>query len=328
MKLIIWDLDDTLWEGTYLYDGDNILLKPNIKNILQELDNRGFLQTIATRNPIEVLEVVVRFGLDDYFVLPQASWHTKDIVIGDIIDIMHILPKDIAFIDDDPFNLEIVKSKFKEIICINASDYDKILEMDVFKGNKTKRSKNRKEFFVDETKRLKIKEDFISTNDFINNLDIYLKIKQADEKEIENVFELLSRTNQLNATGKRFDSIESFKIKYKFHKIIVGYPEDKLGSYGLTLVAICKPTEEGITIDALIVSCRILDRGLIPCFLRELQKKWNKYNILIRFTPTKYNDILKKQLEDCGFIKEMFMSFLKINKRIKTNIKVRIKNVI
>ncbi|KKN00223.1 hypothetical protein LCGC14_1139950 [marine sediment metagenome] len=326
MKLIIWDLDDTLWEGTYVYDGDNITLKPDIKNILEVLDNRGFLQTIASRNPVEVLEMIIKFGLSKYFILPQISWHTKDIMIGNIINLMHILPKDIAFIDDLIFNLTIVKSKFKDILCINACDYDKILEMDVFKGSRDGRAKKRKEFFEDETKRLKIKEDSNSTDDFLNNLDIFLEIKQANDNEIINVLELLNRTNQLNATGKRFDNVEELKKRYKFHHIIIGYPEDRLGSYGLTLVAICKPTREGILIDELIVSCRILDRKLLPCFLKILQKNWNRFNMFIRFIPTKYNNILKEQLKDCGFIKEKFINHMIINKRIKTNIKVRIIN--
>ena len=112
MKLIIWDLDDTLWEGTYVYDGDNITLKPDIKNILEVLDNRGFLQTIASRNPVEVLEMIIKFGLSKYFILPQISWHTKDIMIGNIINLMHILPKDIAFYRHIPMSLCRVTSTF------------------------------------------------------------------------------------------------------------------------------------------------------------------------------------------------------------------------
>lgn len=324
MKLIVWDLDETIWNGKYVYDGENIVIKPKIKHILSELDNRGFLQSISSRNPSDVLDLVEKLEIRKYFILPQISWQTKDIMIGKLITITNILPKDIAFIDDDPFNLDIVKTKFNDILCINACDYDKILKMNVFNRSKQKRDKKRKEFYIDESKRLEIKEKSKTSNNFINNLDLFLELKTANDKEIISVIELLNRANQLHATGRKYENTNLFKEKYKTHNIIIGYPEDKYGSYGLTLVAICKTTKTEIFVDELIVSCRVLDRKLLPCFLRTIQNKLNRDIMFVKFISTKYNDVLEIELKKCGFSKTT--NYLKIYKKIEIKTKVRIKD--
>ncbi len=49
VKCVVWDLDHTLWEGILL-ESDDVKLNDNIKEILAELDERGILLSVASRN--------------------------------------------------------------------------------------------------------------------------------------------------------------------------------------------------------------------------------------------------------------------------------------
>ncbi|NEE45311.1 hypothetical protein G3M55_11920, partial [Streptomyces sp. SID8455] len=46
VKCLVWDLDDTLWQGTLLEDGE-VHLPDEVRKVVIELDSRGILQSVA-----------------------------------------------------------------------------------------------------------------------------------------------------------------------------------------------------------------------------------------------------------------------------------------
>ena len=79
VKILVWDLDNTIWESVLIEDGsEGISLKPNIKEIIQELDQRGIVNTIASKNNSDqALGQLKQFGLLDFFVFPKIGWNPK-----------------------------------------------------------------------------------------------------------------------------------------------------------------------------------------------------------------------------------------------------------
>ena len=76
-KCLVWDLDGTIWDGILIED-ENVKLKKNISQILQALDQRGILQSIASKNEHKLaMNKLVEFGLDKYFIYPQINWNSK-----------------------------------------------------------------------------------------------------------------------------------------------------------------------------------------------------------------------------------------------------------
>ncbi len=49
IKCIVWDLDNTLWDGTLL-EGDKVRLRDKVRETILELDSCGILHSIASRN--------------------------------------------------------------------------------------------------------------------------------------------------------------------------------------------------------------------------------------------------------------------------------------
>ena len=77
IKCLIWDLDNTIWNGT-LMEEDNCCLKPGIKSILKELDRRGILHSIASANDEDLaISVLNKKGIYDFFLYPQIKWSNK-----------------------------------------------------------------------------------------------------------------------------------------------------------------------------------------------------------------------------------------------------------
>ena len=72
-KCVVWDLDGTLWDGVLLED-DTVQLRSGIKNIIQTLDRRGILQSIASKNDYDAAMQKIRdFGLNEYFLCPEPA---------------------------------------------------------------------------------------------------------------------------------------------------------------------------------------------------------------------------------------------------------------
>ena len=77
IKCVIWDLDNTLWQGI-LVEGDRLALTPGVAEIVRALDDRGILQSIASRNDFDhAWDKVIAFGLEEYFLHPQIGWASK-----------------------------------------------------------------------------------------------------------------------------------------------------------------------------------------------------------------------------------------------------------
>src|SRR5262245_2797725 len=77
IKLLVWDLDNTLWSGTLL-EGDPVSVAESAIATLKALDERGILHSIASKNDSDAaMSKLKEFGLDAYFLYPQINWSSK-----------------------------------------------------------------------------------------------------------------------------------------------------------------------------------------------------------------------------------------------------------
>lgn len=100
VKCLIWDLDNTLWQGTLLEDPE-VQIPVGIRDVISTLDSRGILQSISSKNDYDhAWERLEQLGVAEYFVHPQVGWGRKSDAVVHIAKQLNFAVGTIAFIDD------------------------------------------------------------------------------------------------------------------------------------------------------------------------------------------------------------------------------------
>ena len=134
IKCVIWDLDNTLWDGILVLDGSSDLcLKPGIRDVIEGLDLPGILQSVASKNnPADAMDVLKSWNLAEYFLFPQISWNPKSESIASIVQQMNFGADSVLFVDDSPFELEQVRAVLPAVRVLNAEEYKNLLSRPEF----------------------------------------------------------------------------------------------------------------------------------------------------------------------------------------------------
>src|SRR5436309_16001842 len=120
IKCVVWDLDNTVWDGILLEDS-TVTLRPHVVEILKTLDARGILHSIASKNDhATALAKLKEFGLDEYFLYPQMNWNSKAANVQSIVTSINIGMDTVAFMDDDPFEREEIRHSLPEVLVLEG----------------------------------------------------------------------------------------------------------------------------------------------------------------------------------------------------------------
>ncbi|ETT45532.1 MULTISPECIES: HAD-IIIC family phosphatase [unclassified Paenibacillus] len=276
IKCVIWDLDNTLWEGVLL-EGDQLYLKPGISEILQILDSRGILLSIASKNNYkETMEYLEQVGLAHYFLYPQIGWGPKSISVANIQKSLNIGMDTILFIDDQIFERDEVSAAHPEVSIVDASNYNKLLGMATLMPKViTEDSCRRRLMYIEEQQRKGDELVYQGTPiDFLKSLNMVFTISKANESDLQRAEELTVRTNQLNSTGVQYSSDELKELlNSPHHHLWICELTDKYGSYGKIGLVLVEVQEEAWVIHLLLMSCRVISRGVGTVLLSFLMKE-------------------------------------------------------
>ncbi|HEX6292105.1 MAG TPA: HAD-IIIC family phosphatase [Herpetosiphonaceae bacterium] len=282
VKCVVWDLDNTLWKGILL-ENDQLVLTENIAAIIKTLDERGILQSVASRNDHDAaMEKLRELELDQYFLYPQINWNPKSSSIEKIAKLINIGLDTIAFIDDQPFEREEVAFALPAVRCIDVTELGTLLDRpDMNPRFLTEDSRLRRQMYLSDIKRQEVEETFAgSTDAFLASLNMIFTIGPAQEDDLQRAEELTVRTNQLNTTGYTYGYEElNFLRQSPQHKLLIAGLEDKYGTYGkigLTLVD-CQP--DVWTIKLLLMSCRVMSRGVGTILIGHIMNMARAHNV-------------------------------------------------
>lgn len=263
VKCVVWDLDETIWEGILTEHGPSQLsLKPGIAQVLQALDERGILLSIASKNNCDdALNALKRFNISDYFLVPQISWGPKSDAIHEIARRLNIGEDSFLFVDDSEFELQQVKAACPGVRVANARDYQIIPDMKECQVSVTAESRARRSMYQVDAARQSLAGDF--GNDyiaFLRHCRIELAICPMSEANLERVHELTQRTNQMNFSGNRYDrGVLKNLLQTPYLSTYVISCKDQFGLYGIVGFSIVDDREPRMT--DLMFSCRVQSKG-------------------------------------------------------------------
>jgi FkbH-like protein len=306
IKCVVWDLDNTLWHGVLLED-EKVSRRENIVNLIETLDNRGILQSIASKNERgTAIAKLEELGLKEYFLYPQINWNSKATSIKEIAKLLNIGLDAIAFVDDQLFELEEVKFTLPEILCINADDIGDILNMPVMNPRFiTEDSRIRRLMYISDIERQNVEKEFVGTADeFLATLNMNFTISSAKEEDLQRAEELTLRTNQLNTTGYTYsyDELNHFR-QSENHKLLIASLEDKYGSYGKIGLVLIECQVEIWTIKLLLMSCRVMSRGVGTIMMNHIMSlaQSNNVRLLAEFVSNNRNRMMYISYKFAGF---------------------------
>lgn len=278
IKCVIWDLDNTLWDGICLEDQE-VRLRPGIREVLEKIESRGIVQSIASKNESAALDFLEKFDLTKYFVYPHVDWEPKEENIRRIADKLNIGLDSVGFVDDNPFERESVKAMLPDVRVYDAADYRNLPVLPEMQLKyDTPEARARGQMYVEESKRQEIEHEFEGRKEeFLKSLGMVAYPRMATRDDLKRIAELVTRTNQFNSTGIRYTDkeIEAFlnDPEYDFH---VTSLVDKFGDYGRCGVALIRKEEDAWNVEILLVSCRVAGRGLGTAFLSYLSDEARK----------------------------------------------------
>lgn len=306
-KCVIWDLDNTLWDGTLLESG-SVTLKPGIEEILQVLDSRGILHSIASKNNHEdAVGKLRQFGIEHYFLYPEIHWNPKSVSVENIQRNLNVGIDSLIFIDDQSFERDEVQAKHPAVDCIPAWDYRNLLTNPRCNPKFiTEDSSRRRLMYKSDSVRKDAETAYQGTpEEFLSTLNMVFTISRAEESDLQRVEELTVRTHQLNSTGATYDYDELDACrKSDKHRLFVAELEDKYGTYGKIGLALTEITDAHWHIKLLLMSCRVMSRGvgsaLLVYILREAKKDGKK--VSADFVKTERNRMMYVTYKFANFV--------------------------
>lgn len=306
IKLVIWDLDNTLWHGILLED-KQLQLRDEAIHAIKTLDARGILHSIASKNDEKLaLQKLNEFGLSEYFLYPQINWGAKSESVKQIVKDINIGIDTVAFVDDSPFEREEVQYNHPQVLCLDANDLSPITTMPEFIPKFiTEDSKNRRRMYLgDYQRKIAEQEACLPKQEFLATLGMEMEIYLAEEKDLQRAEELTVRTHQLNTTGYTY-SYEELKnfISSPKHKLIMVSLKDKFGDYGKIGLALLETCNNIWTIKLLLMSCRVMDRGVGSALILQIIANARKAGAKLQaeFVKTAVNRMMYVTYKMLGF---------------------------
>ena len=158
----------------------------------------------------------------------------------------------------------------------------------------TDEDSKRGEMYLQQRKRIELGQKTKNLDDFLNQLDIKVKIKTASEFTLPRISQLTLKTNQFNLTTKRYQEEEIRNFINSPDKVVAcAQVTDKFGDNGITGVYIInKDSNEEWSIDTMLLSCRIMGRGIEDGMLDHIIHQAEKDGITrikANYNPTKKN---------------------------------------
>ncbi len=322
-KIIILDLDNTLWGGIIGDDGiDGIKLGGHdylgeafldFQKELKKLKRRGILLAICSKNNEKIAIDTIKNHSEmilkkDDFVTWRINWDDKATNIQSLMNEINLGLDSAVFLDDNPLERDLVKKALNEIevpdLPLDPTNYSSFLRsLNYFESSTlTKEDFARSKMYKENIKRIESKKPNFSFDRWIKSTESKLKCIKINNSNIERAIQLFNKTNQMNLSTRRLNREEFLEwIKEKNRFVFLYSLKDRFGDLGIIgLVSLEINLKDAMIVD-FILSCRAMGRNIENMILSHIRKfliEKEKDSITAVYKKTSRNspilDMLKK----------------------------------
>ena len=325
-KVLVTDLDNTLWGGIIGEDGpENIEIgqETPVGQLYSELQtyikaHKAFGTLLAVDSKNDIADALAGLNRPDSILKPEdfliikANWEPKDKNIREIAQELNIGTDAIVFLDDNPAERHIVHAQVPDASVPEIGqpqDYLTTLDRSGFFEitNFTEDDIQRSEMYKANIQRIHQKEAFANYRDYLLSLEMQAEIKEFSALYLPRIAQLTNKSNQFNLTTKRYTEAELTEMAENPNCItLYGKLSDKFGDNGLVTVVCGHIDGTVLHIDLWLMSCRVLKRDMEYAMMDELVKCCQRNGIdTIRgyYYPTKKNKMVSDFYGQMGFTK-------------------------
>lgn len=283
-KLLVLDLDNTLWGGVVgevgpagveLAESAQGEAHRALQRHAKALRARGVLLAVASKNEDAdakgpfTSNPDMQLSLDD-FASFQANWQPKSESIAHMAETLRLGADSFVFLDDNPTEREEVRQRASTVGVSEAgsepAEYVRILTRELWfeAASLTQEDAARAEQYQAEASRERQKSEHASLGDYLTSLELRADVREIDDADLKRVVQLVGKTNQFNATTPRYSQAELSAILAQERAFgLTLRLRDRFGDYGLILVVLARPADRAtLEIDTFLMSCRAISRSV------------------------------------------------------------------
>jgi FkbH-like protein len=328
IRLIVTDLDNTLWGGILGEDGiDRLQVGSDFpgnayldyQKALKKLVGRGIALAICSKNDedlaLQAIDSLPEMQLrSEDFATHRINWKPKWENLIDIANELNLGLESILFIDDNPVEREAIKKNLPGVkvldIPLDPARYSQTLFSSPFTkaASLSPEDLSRVKSYSQRKLRILQLSKAASPESYLKSLNITLYLNPLTSSNMQRAVQLCQKTNQFNTTTKRYDEATFRAIINQGGEIIVVGLEDNLSPYENIGLLVLLPNGDGDgIIDLYLLSCRVLGRGIetmIPIWAakRAFKRGWTSlFGVVIE---TERNVPVRQVFKDAGFYKE------------------------
>jgi FkbH-like protein len=325
-KVLVLDLDNTLWGGVVADDGlDGIELGDtsprgeafkSFQKYIASLKQRGVLLAVCSKNDLNKAQEPFQkhpdmvLKLDD-IVSFKANWEPKSENIRAMAPELNLGLDSFVFVDDNPAEIEIVRQFVPEVTTIllgpDPSEYvgqladSRLFEPRSITGEDAERTAQ----YRSDAQRKALEASVTDMGAYLASLEMEAAISEFTPVDVPRLSQLINKSNQFNLTTHRRSEAEVTDVMND--KKFIGYSvrlKDKFGDHGLISIVIGEKAGDTMQVDTWLMSCRVLKRGVEEIVLNELVRlaKMNHCQSLLgTYLPTPKNEMVRDFYGRMGF---------------------------
>jgi FkbH-like protein len=324
-KVLVLDLDNTMWGGTVGEDGYAGLKIGNdypgayfvkLQRTALDLARRGVLLAIASKNnEADAMEVLTKHpGMllrPEHFATHRINWKPKPENIIDMAKELNLGLDSFVFMDDNPAERDAVRRGCPEVNVVElpteASTYADLLRAVVgFERHSIlDEDKSRGRYYREERERRDLMTGTGSLENYLEALNVSVTIEHMSAATLARCAQLTQKTNQLNMTTRRYTEAEVAKLAAdRGADVFVLHASDRFGDNGLVGVAITRTEGTTCEIDSFLLSCRVIGRSVekaLAHHIAESARARGAKSLVGWFLPTAKNAPAAEIYKSCGF---------------------------
>lgn len=324
-KVLVLDLDNTLWGGIIGDDGvknikigykDKISVSfLNFQKFLKKLKSKGVLLAVCSKNTEKIAKDVFKkknmpLKLSD-FVSFKANWNDKATNIKEISKELNLSTDSFIFFDDNPMERDIVRKNIPNLSVPEINnDPSKYIRDIVTPGyfdvlSYSKEDSKRTQTYKSNIKRHNLLQKSVDINSYLISLNMKSNMSKFKIKNIERIVQLFLRSNQFNLTTIRYQKkdIVNF-IKNKSNYTLQVDLSDKFGQNGIVSLLVGNFLNNALVIENWVMSCRVLSRTLDQAMLKKIiydLKEKNINKIIGYYKPSSKNKLVIDHYKNLNF---------------------------